>query len=451
MATAQHILSKSTFMYGCQCPLRLYLHKFRPELQNEEDEETAAVYIEGTNIGVLARDVFPGGTNAEPPDSFSYALSVEKTQTLLKSGASIIYEAAFNFEGVLCAIDILVMENGKWFAYEVKNSTKVKPAHIMDASLQYYVITNAGLSLKDISIMYLDNTYVKRGEVEIQKLFAHVSVLEQVKQHQAFIEEKANDLKLMLANKKQPKVEPGNHCFTPYDCNFTEHCWKNVVEEKQDYGKLKIDKIAIREFLDELSYPLFFFDFETVAHPVPVYDESRPYQQVPFQYSIHVKRNATAEMEHFAFLGDGINEPREQLIINLIKHCETKGTILVWYKPFENSRLKELARDFPNYEKEIHKLQERLVDLMVPFKKGYYHHPSFEGSSSIKKVLPVLVPELSYYDLEVQNGTMASGTYAKLKEQTEEIQTQQCEALLAYCHLDTLAMVRIFEKLNLII
>ena len=444
----KHILSKSTFMYGCQCPLRLFMHKFKPELSNPEDEEQNTVFAAGTNIGLLAQGIFSGGINAEPPDSFSYHLSVAKTQQLIKEGVKIIYEAAFNYEGIMCAIDILKNENGKWYAYEVKNSTKVKLVHLMDAALQYFVITKSGLALEDFFITNLDNTYVKRGEIDLQKLFKHTSVLETIQDKQNFIETKVGELKAMLISKKQPVIAPGDHCFSPYDCNFTEHCWKGVEEETVDYGKLEIDKRAITEFINEFKYPLFYFDFETVAYPVPEYDESRPYQAVPFQYSLHVQRKKDSELEHLAFLGDGENDPREALIKELLAHLKTKGTILVWYKPFETTRLKELARDFPLYEAELNELQNRIIDLMVPFKKQYYTHPGFEGSASIKNVLPVLVPELSYGDLDVQDGMAASSMYGSIKNESPEIQKQQREALLAYCHLDTLAMVRILEKLK---
>jgi len=444
----KHILSKSTFMYGCQCPLRLYMHKFKSELRNPVDEEQTAVFTMGTNIGLLAQDYFPGGIDVSPPDPYSYHISVAKTQELIKTGQKIIYEAAFNYDGILCAVDILINQKGNWYAYEVKNVTKVKPAHIKDASLQYYVITKSGLPLKDFSIMHLDTSYVKRGEVEINKLFSYTSVLDQVLNNQKFIEEKAEELKEMLRTKKEPIVEPGDHCFDPYDCDFTEHCWKNVVKEKEDYGKLSIDKKAIKEFISELQYPLYFFDFETVGHPVPVYDESRPYQAVPFQYSLHFQKTKDAELEHVYFLGDGVNDPREALINQMLEHVKDKGSILVWYKPFESGKLKNLMRDFPKYEMQINKMIDRLVDLRDPFRYEHYYHPEFEGSTSIKSVLPVLIPELSYGDLEVQDGMTASTTYANLSAQPKNEQEKIRQALLDYCHLDTLAMVRILDKIK---
>lgn len=445
----KHILSKSTFMRGCQCPLSLYLHKFKPDLRNEEDEEQQAIYQAGTNIGILAQQVFPGGVNAEPPDPFSYHISVEKTKELIVSGTKVIYEAAFNFNGLLCAIDILVKKGNKWLAYEVKNTTKTKPQHVMDASFQYFVMTACGLQIQDIFIMHLNTAYVKRGPIDIQQLFAADSIKSEVLENQEFINTKAKELLKLLADKKEPSVEPGPHCFKPYDCDFTEHCWKNVEEEEEDHGELSINKKAIKAFIKELEYPLFFFDFETVSHPVPVYDESRPYQQVPFQYSLHIQQSPNSELEHRYFLGDGRNDPRETLIQTLIDDTGNKGSILVWYAPFENGKLKDLARDFPNYAEQLEAILNRIADLYLPFKQGHYRHPEFEGSSSIKKVLPVLVPELSYMDLEIQEGNTASTIYASILEDDFDGDIEQIrQNLLDYCHLDTLAMVKIYEILG---
>jgi hypothetical protein len=451
MAVKRHILSKSTFMYGCQCPLRLFYHKFKPELKNPEDEGQESIFAAGTNVGILAQGLFPGGVNAEPPDPFSYHVSAEKTQGLIKEGVRVIYEAAFNFDGVLCAIDILVKRKGKWFAYEVKGTKKVKPQHEMDASMQYWVMTNAGIEIEDFSIVHLNGDYVRMGDLELEKLFRAESVLERVKENQAYIGEKAEELKALLKAKIEPVVEPGDQCFKPYECDFTLHCWKNVAAAQKERGEEYLDKEAVQEFLDEFEYPLYFFDFETIMPAVPEFDYSRPYQQVPFQYSLHVLRDKDEELEHLEFLGNGVSDPRLALIKQLLVDIGTKGSVVAWHQTFEIGRLKELARDFPMYGEKILAIIDRVVDLMVPFRSGkMIYLPGFEGSWSIKKVLPVMVPELSYDDLEVQDGGTASLTYAGLKDQTEEVQKVLRGHLLEYCGLDTLAMVRIWERIEVL-
>ncbi len=449
MNYTKHILSKSTFVYGCQCPKRLYLHKFRPEVRNEEDKSQQSIFASGTNVGLLAQELFRGGVNAEPPDAFSYHLSVAKTQQLIKEGANIIYEACFNYNGVLCAIDVLIKNSKKWYAFEVKGTTSVKSQHIMDAALQYHVITKSGIQLKDIFIVHLNNQYVRRGEISVQELFTKQSIHTQVKEQQKFIETKIEELKKVVADRIEPVVEVGKHCESPYPCDFTDYCWKNVkVQETKSEREEYINKEYLNEFFSELQYPLFYFDFETIMPAVPEFNISRPYQQIPFQYSLHIQRTKGSELEHKEFLGDGVSDPREALIKGLLGSVGNRGTIICWNKTFEVSRLKETARDFPQYRIQIYEVIERVVDLMIIFRKKMFYLPDFNESYSIKNVLPVLVPELSYSDLAIQKGGSASLTYSELKNQTEEIQIHQRKNLLEYCKLDTLAMVKILEKIN---
>lgn len=399
-------------------------------------------------MGLLARDLFPNGVSAEPPDAFSYHIAVEKTAKYISQQHSVIYEAAFNFEGVLCAIDILVKKKNKWHAFEVKGSTKVKEQFVMDAAFQHYVITQSGLPLEDISIVHLNDQYVRKGELEIQKLFTSTSVLEQALEKKDFIEQKISELKKLLKDKKEPFIEIGDHCFSPYECDFTNHCGANVAPTLPE-GKKYIDKKSIREFLDTWEYPLHFMDFETIMPAIPEFDFSRPYQQIPFQYSLHIQKSKNSEAEHFEFLGDGINDPREEFIKSLLSRIGKKGSIVTWNKTFEITRLKELARDFPKYQEEITPLIKRVVDLMVVFKKGWYWIPEFYDSASLKYVLPAMVSDLTYG--EIKEGRMASLVYYQLKNQSPEIREQHIKNLKEYCKLDTLAMVRIWEELNSIV
>ena len=151
----RHILSKTTFLYGCQCVKRLWLHKFMPEVRDEEDEAQTAIFQRGTNVGLIARQLFPGGVDASPVNAYSYQKSVADTARYIGLGHTIIYEAAFQYDGILCAIDILVKKNNKWHAYEVKSTCSVKPQHIQDAAFQYYVLTHTGIELEDFFIVIL--------------------------------------------------------------------------------------------------------------------------------------------------------------------------------------------------------------------------------------------------------------------------------------------------------
>mgnify|MGYP003738049463 CR=1 FL=1 len=283
-------------------------------------------------------------------------------------------------------------------------------------------------------------------------------------------------------------INIGPHCVTPYECDFTMHCWahmpkdnsvlslargagwklleegyKHLDEIPEDYtlgatasmqltyyrsGEIDIEKDEIERFLEPLVYPLYFFDFETIMPGIPEFDDSRPYQQIPFQFSLHVQHASNGEVEHHAFLGDGINDPRLRLIEVMLKALGETGSIVCYNMSFEKARIKELAELYPQHETKLLAIHDRIFDLMLPFQKRWYYHPQFKGSYSIKAVLPVLIPELRYDALEIQDGGTASLVYAQLKNQDAETVKVQREQLLAYCKLDTLAMVRILDHLR---
>ncbi len=444
----RHILSKSTFMYGCQCPKRLWLHKFMPEVRDELEEAQQAIFQTGTDVGMLARDLFPGGVDASPVDYFHFQQSVADTQQYIREGRKVIYEAAFQFNGLLCAVDILAKKNGKWYAYEVKSTTSVKPPMLQDAAFQYYAIINSGIELDDFYIVHLNNQYIRQGALELKKLFKAESVLNDVLQMQPFVVSKEAELKTLLKTKDMPLIEVGDQCSNPYPCDFYGFCSKDLVVEVPDYGEAYINKEAIKEFLNQLEYPLYHIDFESWMTAVPEFDGHWPYRQVCFQYSVYIQKTAGAEAEHHAYLADGVGTPTLEFLENLLKVLGKKGTILVYNKAFENTRFKELKQEHPQHEKAVDKILDRVVDLMTPFRSNY-RLPEMQGSYSIKFVLPALVPGLNYDDLVIGNGGDASSAFYNLQHETDaEKVTATREALLKYCGLDTLAMVKILEKLN---
>lgn len=483
----KHLLSKSTFMYGCQCPKRLHLHKYRPEFKNPLDERVQYVKDSGSAVGLLAQHLFPGGVDASPKDTYSYQESVIKTQEMIAQGATIIYEAVFQYEGVLCALDILVKDGDTWHAYEVKGTASVKSQHVEDGAFQYYVITNSGIALDDISIVHLNKSYIRKGELDIHQLFKKQSILKEVVELQRSIHGKVNELKNLL-QRPEPATDIGPHCFAPYTCDFTNHCWTHIPKTDSvfdlvrgpgwelygkgyrhlddipaDYelsptvshqlahyrsGEVFIDQQAIHNFLGELQYPLYFLDFETAMVGVPEFDNTYPFQQIPFQFSLHVQRQTNGAVEHYAFLGDGQTDPREALTHEMILTLGSAGSILCYNASFEKTRIKELARLYPQHADPLLALTDRVMDLMTPFQKRWYYHPEFKGSYSIKNVLPVLCPDLRYDKLIIQEGRMAGIVYAQLKLQDNDTAALQREHLLAYCKMDTLAMVRILEWLG---
>lgn len=436
-------------MYGCQCPKRLWLHKYKPALRDEMDEEQQAIFQRGTDVGKLAEDLFPGGVDARPKDTFSYQQSVADTARYIAEGRKVIYEAAFQYEGLLCAVDILVQRRGKWYAYEVKSSTKVKPEHLPDAAFQYYVITHAGLALADFSIVHLNNQYIRNGSLDINKLFSPESVLEQIEPLQDNIHSQALALKAMLQNKTDaPVIDVGDHCNKPYACDFQGFCFEGIDVEEPDYGEPNINREAIAEFLGQIEYPIYHMDFETWMTAVPEYDGHWSYRQICFQYSVHVERVPSVEAEHYEYLAEGKHSSSKDFIERLLSVLGTAGTILAYNKTFEANCLKDLMDEYPQYSEAIENVLDRLVDLMAPFRKNF-RLPAMQGSYSIKYVLPALVPELSYSQLTIGNGGDASAAFYNLSNTTDEtIINNTRKALLEYCKMDTLAMVRVLGALK---
>ncbi len=449
-------ISKTTYLYGLQCHKRFYLNRFHKTLANPEDAATQAMFQSGTDVGLLAQQLFPGGVNAQGEEPFHSLKTVKRTAELLFK-YRIIYEAAFMFNDVLCAVDILVQKGNKFYAYEVKATNSVKEQHLADAALQYYVLANSGLNLADFSVIHFDKEYVRIGELEVGKLFKPSSVLEEVLMQQDFIGKHIADLKKLVNFKSIPNIEMGPHCNKPYACNFSDYCSaqninpeETLVESAALDQTIHLNRNAWESFTSEFKYPLFFFDFETIMYGVPEFNFSRPYQQIPFQYSLHVLFGLNQTPSHKAFLGDGVLDPRPALIEQMIRDLGSSGSIVTWNMSFEKTIIAKLAIDFPDYHEELMAIHARIVDLMTPFRPGkaIVYSEAFEGSYSIKNILPMLVPELSYQNLTIQEGGTASFMYGQMSRLEPSAQEQLRQELLAYCHLDTLAMLRIWESVN---
>lgn len=486
-----HLLSKSTYMRGRQCPKALWLYKHRRELMPPVEAARQAVYDTGTEVGVLAQQLFPGGVDCTPATPYDFAPAIAATQQAIASGATVIYEAAFLHEGVLAALDILVKDADGWKAYEVKSSASAKEYQWHDAALQAHVIEGSGLPLVDISIVHLNNGYVRQGPIDVRQLFAITSVKQLVDRERQDVPARIEALKAALQRPEAPAVDIGPHCTAPFDCDFMHHCWAHVPQEGNvfqltnargtdwalyrrgilllkdipdeerltaaqrrqvqgaKHGTSTVDRPALGRWLRDLRYPLHHLDFETMMPAVPLFDGTRPFQQLPFQYSLHVQHAPGAEPEHRAFLADALGDPREAFVQHLLADIGPAGDVLAYNAPFEVARLKDLARDRPHHADALLALLPRVKDLHTPFKSGWYVVPGMNGRTSIKVVLPALVPELSYSALAVQEGDTASRLFQQLLQGRYAGDPAQLRTdLLAYCGLDTLAMVKLLGVLE---
>ena len=445
------MISKSSFIRGTQCPKALWLHLNQPDERNETSDAQQQIFDTGHSVGFLAQQLFPSGIDASRGEPGQVAEAIAYTAELINSGETVIYEAAFSDGETLCYMDILVKEADGWAAYEVKASTRVKDYQVNDVAFQYYVITRSGLPLKRVSLVHLNNQYVRHGELDLQQLFTIESMTERILPMQAAIPERLYPLLDMLKAGIMPEIAMGSQCGNPFSCDFIEFCEQSCTKDENanEPRPANRDQDELDEFLEELVYPLYYMDFETIQFAIPRYDESRPYQQIPFQYSLHVQQTKGGEFEHYEFLGTPPADPRPEFILSLLTRLGENGSIIVWNQAFENTRLREIARDYPEYADRIDGLFERVADLMVPFRRKHLYTPDMNDSYSLKAVLPALVKDLSYSDLEIQEGGTASLIYESLYHDTDPEQVRLKRAnLLEYCKMDTFSMVKIIEKLR---
>lgn len=445
------MLSKSRFTRGSNCHKSLWLYVHKKEEQFIPDA-TQKIFARGTNAGELAQQYFPGGKMAVM-ESFPGYASAKRTQEFIRQGIETIYEATFIFDDTLVAVDILHKQDGKWNLYEVKSTNGVKPEHSKDVAVQYYVAKGSGFDLEGAFLIHFNREYVRRGDMVVRELFIPESILPEVLALQDDIKTKIPELKEMLKG-NEPEIAMGLQCEKPYHCDFFDYCSARLAPSEEIPVLLSneplIDKDELQNFLQRLQYPLYYLDFETIMPGVPLFDESRPYQQLPFQYSLHHQDEKGGELFHEYYLAENdLNkDPRTDLIEQLIFQTRAAKTILVYHIPFERGRIEEMQRDFPQYADDLQSIIERLDDLIIPFKRNHFRTETMEGSSSVKKVLPALCPGFSYDELELADGMAASNAFLDLYYcNDDETIRQTRKDLLTYCHLDTLAMVKLLEVL----
>lgn len=480
-------ISKTLFIKGLQCHKALYLHKFHPELRDEISPAKEALFTSGTNVGILAQQLFPGGVEI-PYEGVSLSDQIRMTQSEIQEGTTTLYEAAFGYEGAFCKVDILHKGKHGWKIYEVKSSTGMKDVYYDDVAFQHYVLKSTGLPVSRASLVHLNNEYVRQGDIEIEKLFSIQDLTDIVQEKEPAVWEALQRQRDMLTG-ALPDIDIGEYCYSPYDCDFLGHCWAHIPEDSvfdlRERGVNKFDlyrqgiihmrdipegmlnfkqgiqitgtlqkkdriiKENIRDFLDSLWYPLYFLDFETFMSPIPLFDGTRPYQQNPFQYSLHSMEQLGGTLHHREFLAAPNCDPRKELTEKLIREIPDNACILAYNMPFERRILEELGSWLPEYRNRIDTITDNMRDLMIPFRNKDCYLWQMNGTYSIKAVLPALVSELSYEGMEISDGGMAMNAYTMMCEtQDPEALERIRNALLEYCKLDTLGMVKIVDKLR---
>ena len=494
-------LSKSIYVRVWNCPKGAWINKYHPEMVTVSDARQAR-FDTGHDVGDLAQGMFgpfADVTALKEDGSLDKTRMIQNTQAEMEKGTPVICEAAFSWEGLYCAVDLLRKEGDGWAIYEVKSSAHMKDSYTADVSYQKYVLEHCGVKLTGVYLVCVDTSYVlgPDGVVDPEKYFMINDLWVEASRAQAeTVPGMLETADRVLGCEIEPSVELTEGCM---DCDLFGYCTrdlpspnvfdlyrlqkkkmmefyqrglisfeqlenagviKNATQLRQiDYGLrdkgVYTEKGKLREFLAGLSYPLYFLDFETMAPAIPLYPGTRPFEQIPFQYSLHYVEHEGGDVLHREFLAESGPDPRRALAEAICRDIPAEACVTAFHKSTECGILNRLADQFPDLADHLRAVAGHVVDLLDPFQKGWYYRKEIGGSFSIKSVLPAIYPndpELDYHELDgVHNGTEAMNVFPAIRymEPTEKEKVRK--NLLAYCRLDTLAMVKVWEELKRVV
>jgi len=491
-------LSKSKLLAWRQCPKRLWLEIHRKKLLNFS-AATEATHQTGHNVGDIARRIYDPAGEGHFLDlkKISFAELLTHSEALSKNGRQAIFEAGFCANGALSLADVMLpVKQGRkraWRMVEVKSSTSLKDYYRDDAAIQAYITRAAGVPLVAISLAHIDKNWIYPGKGDYQGLLVEHDLTEEAFARGEEVEGWIAAAQSVARKRKEPAIGTGDHCTAPYACGFADYCSSQEPQAEYPVHWLpRVQTKALKEHLaqgcgelcdvpDELlnerqlrvkhctlndetwfdaegaaadlephKLPGYFLDFETVQFAVPIWKGTRPYQQIPFQFSVH-RLSRSGKLEHREFLDLSGKDPSKKFAEALIEACGQRGPVFVYNAAFETTRIKELADRFPKLKKPLLAINERVVDLLKVAEARYYH-PSQQGSWSIKKVLPTIAPDLRYDALDsVQDGGMAMEAFKEAinLECAKDRKAEIDQELRAYCCLDTIAMVRLWSRFSI--
>lgn len=489
--------SKSKYCLAWQCPKLLWLSKFKPELKLE-DSSLQARFDEGNAVGDLAMGLFGDYTKVttyKEDGTLDLNKMKELTNQCVADNVENICEASFDYKGLYCAVDILHKEKDGYAIYEVKSSTHAAHIYAVDIAYQKYVLEHCGVKVTGTHLVCINSDYIRGDELDIHSFFKIFDMSAEVEDELPNVPSLLRHAESIYALKEEPDIDIGLHCKDPYGCAFWNYCTKDLPspsvfdlyriqfkdalkyykDGKTSFGDLLrdgsitnpkqlrqmsfavseqgtyADKDGIRDFLSTLSYPIYFLDFETMQPVIPTYAGTKPYQQIPFQYSLHYIEYEGGPLRHKEFLAESGTDPRRAIAERLCEDIPMNVCVTAYNKGFECGRIKELAAIFPDLSEHLLNIQSNIKDLLTPFQSGYYYNKAMGGSFSIKSVLPAIFPDdpsLDYHNLEgVHNGGEAMSIFPIIKDMTPEEQQTARHNLLKYCELDTYAMVKVWEEM----
>jgi hypothetical protein len=483
MLLTQSGLSKSKLISHLQCEKKLWLSTYKSG-QAKHDQAALTRMERGNILGAVARSIFPGGSLVDTNDRSS---AVAKTKSLLKTNSGPIYEAAFTYDGILVFIDILVPEEDGYHLIEIKSATEVSTQHIIDTAIQVWVAERTGAKINRVSVGFINNKFVYPGEKKYDGLFKLKDISNDISTYSPIIEGWVRSARDILSN-SDPLTPIGKQCKSPFECEFQDYC-KSLAPNLPKYplSDLKLKKLDLKKLedkgytnllevpielvedpkkarlhrsilsgenyvsenakteIDAIPYPRYYLDFETIAHGLPEWPGTRPYQQIPFQWSCHIE-HSDGHIEHQEFLAEPTQDPRKDCMTSLMSLFDgfKHGSMIAYHAGFEKRILRDLAKLYPETQLLFNSICNQTYDLL-PICRNNFYNRDMHGLWSIKHVLPAIAPDLNYQALEIANGQMAQTAFVKMCAEglsDDEIIKLRAD-LLKYCKLDTLAMVKI--------
>ncbi len=489
MSESTYKISKTSFLKFEQCHKAFFLYKNFNHLKDPLSKEKLLTFKRGHDVGYAAQKLFPGGIDVSL-ETKNLQNAAILTKELIEKKQCVIYEATFIFNHVLVMVDILELTTEGWIAYEVKSSLKVSDTYVKDACLQYYVVKNCLDNLCDFYLVNLNGDYVFHDELNYKTLFKRRSIKKDAEKNITYFQHQIDKIVLCLDQNTIPNVPIGKHCFTPYGCDFLGTCWKNtnqensifklgktdkeqlfnwysrgidVVEkipedeemksflkiqvESMKHGKEYVNASAVKTFIDSIGKTFCFLDMEIWSAALPKYEGCKPFEQVPFLFSVCFETKDG--VEYINYFKPIESDGREEFLKKLIASAKNFETIIVYDKNLEVQILNQLENLFPQYTKEIKLLLSRMRDISDIVQHFHYYHPKFKGNFSLKAVSEIVNGTSEYEQQQISSGLIAMNAYESLLTESNPIINETTkQELIDYCNLDTNTGLKFFNFLK---